>query len=72
MSGWRASGGRARPCWVGSKWNPDAFDGFALKAFRGYYPHGCNFLVTPAGDPPYTKRFGGLEVRICTPTELVP
>jgi predicted AAA+ superfamily ATPase len=54
------------------KWNPDAFDSSALKTFRGYYPRGRNFLVTPSGDPPYTKRFGELEVRICTPTELVP
>lgn len=54
------------------KWNPDAFDGAALKTFRSYYPHGRNFLVTPSGDPAYTKRFGDLDVRICTPTELVP
>lgn len=54
------------------KWNPDAFDATSLKTFRSHYPHGRNFLVTPAGDPPYTKRFGELEVRICTPTELVP
>ena len=52
------------------KWDPAAFDSSALKLFRGYYPKGGNYLVTPSGDPAYTKRYGELEVRICTPTEL--
>ncbi len=52
------------------KWNPEAFDSTALKLFRTYYPHGRNFLVTPSGDPAYTKHYGKLDVRICTPTEL--
>jgi hypothetical protein len=38
--------------------------------FRGYYPNGRNYLVTPSGDPAYTKQFGALAVRVCTPTEL--
>ena len=54
------------------KWDPCAFDSVALKLFRGYYPKGRNYLVTPSGDPAYTKRYGNLEVRICTPTELHP
>jgi predicted AAA+ superfamily ATPase len=54
------------------KWNPAAFDRSALEVFRGFYPKGRNFLVTPSGDPAYTKRFGELEVRICTPSELQP
>ena len=53
------------------KWNPEAFDAGALKLFRSYYPAGRNYLVTPSGDPAYTRRFGDLEVRVCTPTELV-
>ena len=52
------------------KWDPGAFDGFALKLFRSYYPKGRNYLVTPSGDPAYTKRYGDLDVTICTPTEL--
>lgn len=52
------------------KWDPEAFDVAALRVFRGYYPDGRNYLVTPSGDPAYTKRFGTLEVRVCTPTEL--
>jgi hypothetical protein len=54
------------------KWNSGAFDSAALEVFRGYYPKGRNYLLTPSGDPAYTKRFGKLEVRICTPTELRP
>ena len=54
------------------KWSPAAFDSSALQVFRGFYPKGRNHLVTPSGDPPYTKRFGKLEVRICTPSELQP
>lgn len=52
------------------KWNSDAFDGAALAVFRGHYPKGRNFLVTPSGVPAYAKRFGKLEVRVCTPGEL--
>ena len=54
------------------KWDPGAFDGSALRVFRGYYPKGRNYLVTPSGDPGYAKRYGKLEVRICTPAELHP
>jgi predicted AAA+ superfamily ATPase len=53
------------------KWDPSGFDASALAVFRGHYPHGRNFLVTPAGEPAYTRRIGGLEVRVCTPSELV-
>jgi uncharacterized protein len=54
------------------KWDPDAFDGRSLKIFRSYYPHGCNYLVTPGGDPAYVRRVGELEVKVCTPTDLRP
>jgi len=52
------------------KWNPEAFDSSALHVFRSYYPKGHNYLVTPSGDPAYTKRYGNLEVRVCTPAGL--
>lgn len=52
------------------KWNPDDFDGTALKVFRSHYPAGRNFLVTPSGDPAWTRRVGDLELRVCTPTGL--
>lgn len=52
------------------KWDPGAFDGAALRIFRGYYPKGRNYLVTPSGDPAYVRRYGDFDVCICTPTEL--
>jgi hypothetical protein len=52
------------------KWNPDSFDASALEAFRRHHPKGRNYLVTPSGAPGHTRRFGGREVRVCTPSEL--
>ena len=54
------------------KWDPGTFDSSGLKAFRLYYPKGRNYLVTPSGDPAYTRKYGTLTVRICTPSELQP
>ena len=51
------------------KWDPAAFDPTALRHFRGHYPHGRNFLVTPSGDPPYPRRLGNREIHVCTPSE---
>lgn len=31
-----------------------------------------NYLVTPSADLAYTRRFGKLEIRVCTPAELQP
>lgn len=52
------------------KWDPGAFDSSSLKIFRSYYPKGRNYLITPSGDPAYTKRYGQLNVKICTPSDL--
>lgn len=54
------------------KWDPGAFDPSALKLFRTWYPKGRNYLVSPSGVPAYSRRYGDLEVRICTPSELQP
>jgi predicted AAA+ superfamily ATPase len=54
---------------VECKWDPLAFDSRSLAVFRSYYPAGRNYLVTPSGNPAYIKRFGELEVQVCTPTE---
>ncbi len=54
------------------KWDPGAFDRSALKLFRSCYPNGRNYLVTPSGDAAYPKRFGPLDVLICTPTGVDP
>jgi hypothetical protein len=54
------------------KWNSDAFDSTALETFRQFYPQGRNFLVTPSGTPGYIKRYGKLEAKVCTPSDLRP
>lgn len=54
------------------KWDPASFDPAALLTFRGYYPLGRNYLLTPSGDPAYLKNFSGMEVKICTPANLMP
>ena len=54
------------------KWHPGGFDSSSLKIFRSYYPKGRNYLVTPSGEPAYTKRYGQLSVRICPPSQLEP
>ena len=78
---WRETGGREldfilarrrdRVDAIECKWNPASFDPRALKLFRSWYPQGRNFLVSPSGDPPYTRRFGNLDVKVCTPSEIV-
>lgn len=50
------------------KWDPSAFDSSALRRFRGYYPQGQNYLVTPSADPAWRKQYGELTVKICTPS----
>lgn len=52
------------------KWDPASFDSAALRIFRGYYPKGRNYLVTPSGEPTRVKRYGTLNVTVCTPSEL--
>jgi predicted AAA+ superfamily ATPase len=54
---------------VECKWDPLAFDSRSLAVFRSHYPAGRNYLVTPSGDPAYTRRFGEFDVLVCTPTE---
>lgn len=53
------------------KWSPAAFEPESLRIFRGIYPKGRNYLVTPSAEPAYTKRFGALSVEVCTPAGLV-
>ncbi len=52
------------------KWDPGNFDSSSMKLFRTYYPQGRNYLISPSGAPAYTRRYGNLDVLICTPTEL--
>lgn len=62
--------GRDRVDAVECKWSPEAFESRGLAALRKIYPRGRNFLVTPSGVPAFTRDYDGLEVRVCTPSDL--
>ena len=49
---------------VESQWNSATFDPTALVVFRGCYPKGRNYLVSPAATLAYTLRFGPHELRV--------
>lgn len=53
------------------KINPDRFNHENLKLFRGLYPNGTNWLVSPKIDRSYTKRFGDLEVRFISTHDIL-
>lgn len=52
------------------KWNPNAFDPKALSAFRGIYPKGRNFLVSPRPVSPYEKKIAGFQMILINPSHL--
>ena len=52
------------------KWNPAEFDPANLKVFRGNYPKGENYVVSPISTTSYRKRVGQLEITVCAPGEL--
>jgi len=47
------------------KWKPDEFDARALTVFRGYYPKGSNYLLTPLTGRSYVKRAKEMELKVC-------
>lgn len=55
---------------VECKWNPSDFDPSALQTFRGHYPKGANYLISPLTGPAYPKRYGPLTVHICNPAGI--
>ncbi|MDD5091122.1 MAG: ATP-binding protein [Candidatus Wallbacteria bacterium] len=46
------------------KINPDRFDSKHLQFFRGLYPSGTNYLVSPGISEPYEMSCGGLPVHV--------
>jgi uncharacterized protein len=54
---------------VECKWDPSAFESKSLKAFRGFYPGGNNYLVCPLTTAGYFKEIGSLKIYICNPTD---
>ena len=55
---------------VECKVNPDRLDTTAIETFRGLYPEGENFIVSPAVKTPYRIRRGGRVMTVCTTRDL--
>jgi predicted AAA+ superfamily ATPase len=64
--------GRGEVDAIECKWDPGSFDSRALKVFRGYYPKGRNYLLTPSAEIAHTRTYGGLSVKVCAPSALRP
>jgi predicted AAA+ superfamily ATPase len=55
---------------VECKITPDQFDPASLVVFRADYPQGRNLILSPAVKTPYRTRYGKLEVRFCSMSQL--
>ena len=55
---------------VECKMNPDRLNAAAIDAFRGLYPEGDNYVVSPVVKTPYRIRRGGRVFTICTTKAL--
>ena len=62
--------GHGRVDVVECKVNPDRLDTTAIETFRGLYPEGDNFIVSPAVKTPYRMRRGGRVMTVCTTRDL--
>jgi predicted AAA+ superfamily ATPase len=61
----------APPTAIECKWTADDFDAAHLRAFRGRYPGGANYVVASDVDRPVVKRYGDLVVRCVSPGQLI-
>lgn len=62
--------GRDRVDVMECKINPDKLDVKPVEAFRGLYPKGDNYIVSPAVKKPYKVRRGDLVFTVCTTRDL--
>lgn len=59
--------GRERVDTIECKINPEKLTTKATEVFRGYYPEGDNYVVSPGVGASYGIRRGGLEYTVCAP-----
>ncbi len=59
------------PVAIECQWSADAFEAASLRAFRGRYPKGANFLVAADVDEAFTRRHGNLTVRVVSLSGLI-
>jgi hypothetical protein len=61
----------APPVAIDSKWRAVDLDAASLRAFRGAYAGGANYVVASDVDRPIARRYGGLTVRCVLPAQLI-
>ncbi len=59
--------GRERVDTIECKINPEKLTTTATEVFRGYYPEGDNYMVSPGVETSYSIRRGGLTYTVCAP-----
>lgn len=62
--------GRDKADVIECKINPDKLDAKSVEAFRGLYPKGDNYIVSPAVKKPYRVRRDGFVFTVCTTRDL--
>lgn len=62
--------GRDRVDVMECKINPDKIDAKSVETFRGAYPKGENYIVSPAVKKPYRVRRGDLVFTVCTTGDI--
>ena len=62
--------GRDRVDAIECKWKPEAFETRGLAAFRGQYPKGRNFVVSPLASPAYEQIQSGLKISFVSAGQL--
>ena len=55
---------------VECRMNPDRLDTTAIETFRGLYPEGDNYIVSPAAKTPYRIRRSARVMTVCTTRDL--
>ena len=55
---------------VECKINPGKLNTAAIETFRGLYPNGDDYIVSPVVNKPYRARLGGRVFTICTTRDL--
>ena len=63
--------GRDRVDAMECKINPDKLDAKPVEVFRGIYPIGENYVVSPAVKKPYKIRRGNLVFAVCTTRDIL-
>jgi predicted AAA+ superfamily ATPase len=61
----------APPTAIECKWTAGDLDPANLRAFRGAYPGGANYVVASDIDRPIARRYGDLTVRCVSPGQLI-